>query len=107
MAILHTGKSILFKLKGDASEERAQEMMTAIAAFQKQLPNLIQSMHSGVDKSAQTQGFSYSFTMIFNNKEDLDTYIASEAHAQFTQKIGYPLIENAIVVDYEIPEPKF
>jgi len=45
--------------------------------------------------------------MIFNNKQDLDTYIASEAHTQFAQKIGYPLIQNAIVVDYEIPAPKF
>ncbi|KAF9108478.1 hypothetical protein BGX29_011734 [Mortierella sp. GBA35] len=82
-------------------------MMAAIAAFQSQLPDLIQSMHSGVDKSAQAQGFSYSFTMIFKNKKDLDTYIASEAHTQFAQRIGYPIIQDAIVVDYEIPEPKF
>ncbi|KAF9292334.1 hypothetical protein BGZ88_006423 [Linnemannia elongata] len=104
MAILHT---VLFKIKEDSSDEKAKEMMTAIAAFQNQLPELIQSMHSGVDKSAQTQGFSYSFTMIFKNKQDLDTYIASEAHTQFVQKIGYPLIKDAIVVDYEIPGSKF
>ncbi|KAK3841749.1 MAG: hypothetical protein J3R72DRAFT_444856 [Linnemannia gamsii] len=104
MAILHT---VLFKIKEESSDEKAQEMMAAIAAFQSQLPELIQSMHSGVDKSAQTQGFSYSFTMIFKNKQDLDTYIASEAHTQFAQKIGYPLIRDAIIVDYEIPESKF
>jgi len=34
-------------------------MMTAIAAFQNQLPELIVSMHSGVDLSAQAQGFGY------------------------------------------------
>ena len=45
--------------------------------------------------------------MIFKNKQDLDTYIASEAHTQFAQKIGYPLIKDAIIVDYEIPGSKF
>ncbi|KAG0311787.1 hypothetical protein BGZ97_011637 [Linnemannia gamsii] len=104
MAILHT---VLFKIKEDAADEKAKEMMAAVAAFKNQLPELILSMHSGVDKSAQTQGFSYSFTMIFKNKQDVDTYIASDAHTQFAQKIGYPLIKDAIIVDYEIPEPKF
>ncbi|KAF9541477.1 hypothetical protein EC957_003037 [Mortierella hygrophila] len=104
MPILHT---VLFKIKEDSSDDKVKEMMTAIAAFQNQLPELILSMHSGVDKSAQTQGFSYSFTMIFKNKQDLDTYIASEAHTQFAQKIGHPLIKDAIVVDYEIPGSKF
>ncbi|KAG0285088.1 hypothetical protein BGZ96_010628 [Linnemannia gamsii] len=104
MAILHT---VLFKINENATDEKAKEMMDAIAAFQNQLPEIILSMHSGVDKSAQNQGFSYSFTMIFKNKQDVDTYITSEAHTQFTQKIGYPLIKDAIVVDYEIPEPKF
>ncbi|KAF9126786.1 hypothetical protein BGW39_006355 [Mortierella sp. 14UC] len=104
MAILHT---VLFKIKEESSDDKAQEMMAAIAAFQSQHPELIQSMHSGVDKSAQTQGFSYSFTMIFKNKQDLDTYLASEAHTQFAHTIGYPLIKDAIVVDYEIPDSKF
>jgi hypothetical protein len=50
---------VLFKLREESSEEKAQKMMDALAAFQNQLPKLIQSMHSGVDKSAQTKGFSY------------------------------------------------
>jgi hypothetical protein len=56
---IYSFNAVLFKIKEDAADEKAKEMMAAVAAFKNQLPELILSMHSGVDKSAQTQGFSY------------------------------------------------
>jgi hypothetical protein len=44
--------------------------------------------------------------MVFKNREDLESYIASEAHTRFAETIGYSLIKDFIVVDYEIPESK-
>ncbi|KAF9190698.1 hypothetical protein BGZ51_008340 [Haplosporangium sp. Z 767] len=102
MAILH---SVLFKARPTATTEQTAAMMAAIAAFKDQLPDLIQSMYSGVDSSPQTKGFSYSFTMIFKNRADIDTYLASKEHRQFEKKMRHILMD-AIVVDYEIPDTK-
>ena len=85
-----------FQWKPDASEEQKAKATKDIAAFQGQIPGLLET-HVGPNISPRGKGYTFGGIMRFNDQPALDAYVRHPAH-QALLKWLVPLID-AIELD--------
>ncbi|KAG0297749.1 hypothetical protein BGZ98_000439 [Dissophora globulifera] len=102
MTIAHV---VLLKVKPSVSEEKAQEILKALAGLREKLPKgVMQSVHLGTNFAVHNQGFTHSFTMTFKTKEDLEFYNVSEVHQDVAKNLVFPNIDDVLAVDYNVAD---
>jgi antibiotic biosynthesis monooxygenase (ABM) superfamily enzyme len=69
----------VFQWKPDASEAQKDKAAREIAAFQGQIPGLLQT-HVGPNISPRGKGYTFGGIMQFKDKESLDAYVHNPAH---------------------------
>ena len=68
-----------FRWKPDASEAQKDNAAREIAAFQGQIPGLLQT-HVGPNISPRGKGYTFGGIMQFKDKAALDSYVQNPAH---------------------------
>ena len=68
-----------FQWKPDATEEQKGRARKAIAAFQGQIPGLLET-HVGPNISPRGKGYTFGGIMRFKDKAALDAYVQHPAH---------------------------
>lgn len=88
---------VLFKFTDDAS---AKEVSEALAALEGKI-DVIKGFEWGtnVSKEGLDKGLTHGFTFTFQTQEDLDTYIAHEAHKAFVASLDGK-VADVCVFDY-------
>jgi hypothetical protein len=85
-----------FQWKPEASEDQKQRATKVIAAFQGQIPGLLET-HAGPNLSPRGKGYTFGGIMRFKDAASLDAYTQHPAH-QALLKWLVPLID-AIELD--------
>ncbi|KAG0256729.1 hypothetical protein BG011_004338 [Mortierella polycephala] len=101
MAVAHI---ILLKLKPSVTEEQGHDILEAVVALKDKIPDVMESVHLGVNFAARAKGFTHGFTMVFKDKAALETYDKSPEHIKVVQEIIRPNIDDIIAFDYEIED---
>jgi antibiotic biosynthesis monooxygenase (ABM) superfamily enzyme len=68
-----------FHWKPDASETQKEKAAEEIAAFQGQIPGLLQT-HVGPNISPRAKGYTFGGIMQFKDRASLDAYVQHPAH---------------------------
>ena len=68
-----------FRWKPDTSEAQKDKAAKEIAAFQGQIPGLLQT-HVGLNISPRGKGYTFGGIMQFKDKASLDAYVQHPAH---------------------------
>jgi hypothetical protein len=68
-----------FQWKPDTSEAQKDKAAREIAAFQGQIPGLLQT-HVGPNISPRGKGYTFGGIMLFKDKASLDAYVQNPAH---------------------------
>jgi hypothetical protein len=68
-----------FQWKPDTSEAQKDKAAREIAAFQGQIPGLLQT-HVGPNISPRGKGYTFGGIMQFKDKDSLDAYVQNPAH---------------------------
>ena len=85
-----------FQWKPDASEDQKQRAAKEIAAFQGQIPGLLET-HAGPNLSPRGKGYTFGGIMRFKDAASLDAYTRHPAHLALLKWL-VPLID-AIELD--------
>lgn len=96
---------VLFKFKESATPEQIREIESAFAKLPDQI-DVIKDFEWGKMDNAEVgmnDGLTHSFLVTFKNKADLEKYLPHAAHQLFVGKVK-PLLEKAVVFDYEAKE---
>ncbi len=92
---------VLLKWNQVLSEEQLTTFNAAYAALPKQIPTIRNIAH-GPDKQFYPGNYDYVLMLDFDNKADLDEYVASPAHAELLEKIVGPFLEGWAIAQIEI-----
>lgn len=95
---------ILVKAKPETTEELAQEVLKDIAGLKDSLPNLIESVHLGVNFSPRSRGYTHGFTMIFKDRAALDQYATAPEHVKIIHERIHPHFDDTLAFDYDVAE---
>jgi antibiotic biosynthesis monooxygenase (ABM) superfamily enzyme len=68
-----------FQWKPDTSEAQKDKAAREIAAFQGQIPGLLQT-HIGPNISPRGKGYTFGGIMLFKDKASLEAYVQNPAH---------------------------
>lgn len=96
---------VLFQFKESATPEQIKEIETAFAKLPEQI-DVIKGFEWGLMDNIEVgmnQGLTHGFTLTFKDKADLGKYLPHAAHQEFVSKVK-PLLEKALVFDYEVKE---
>jgi len=85
-----------FQWKPDTSDAQKHRAAKEIAAFQGQIPGLLQT-HLGPNISPRGKGYTFGGIMLFKDKASMDAYVQHPAHQALLQWL-VPLID-AIELD--------
>lgn len=92
---------VLFKLKQDAGEAQKQRMHAELKALQQKIDG-IEFLTVGENFSSRNQGFQVGLVVRFRNRAALEAYLPHPAHRDCVDQYIRPIMEDVIVVDYEI-----
>lgn len=84
---------VLLKWNQEISAEQLATFNEAYAALPRKIPT-IQNICHGADQGFYPGNYNYVLMLDFKNKDDLDNYVASPAHAELLEKIVGPFLEN-------------
>src|SRR5262249_21919757 len=92
---------VLFKLKPEATDDQRAEMCRALGELGGHVPGIL-DISCGVNFSNRNQGFDVGLTVKFVDRAALDGYLPHPAHRGAVETYVRPIMEDVIVVDYEI-----
>ena len=92
---------VLFKLKSDAPPEAVQAMVDGLSGLRTSIPGIV-DLTVGENFGDRSQGFTHGLTVRFQSRQALDDYIPHPAHQKAVQELIRPILDEIIVVDYEI-----
>ena len=96
---------VLFQFKPTATPEQVKEIETEFAKLPAQI-DVIKDFECGKMDNAEVglnDGLTHAFLVTFKDKRDLERYLPHAAHQSFVSKVK-PLLEKALVFDYEAKE---
>ncbi|WP_372749268.1 Dabb family protein [Litorivivens sp.] len=92
---------VLLKWNQEIDDAQLEIFDKAYAALPEKIPT-IQNICHGPDKNFYPGNFNYVLMLDFNNKDDLDNYVASPAHAELLEKVVGPFLEGWAIAQIEI-----
>lgn len=96
---------VLFKFKAYASPEKIQNLKNEISKQKGTVPGLLE-ISFGEDFTGRTKGFTHAEVAIFEDRKSLETFNKSNYHQQLVANHIKPLLEEILVLDYEMTSPK-
>lgn len=94
---------VTFKFNGNITLEKEQALLKQIKAFKGKIPGIVE-LTAGINCTEEIEnihGYTLGLRITFENKQALDNYLPHPIHQQFVSSL-YEVIDNVIVVDYEI-----
>ena len=94
---------VLLKLKPDATTEQKATLLDGLIALEDKIPG-IESVSGGDDNSPEGKGhgFDWAFVMTFADAEARDAYLPNPDHQALGQDLLRPIVDDVLVLDYEI-----
>lgn len=92
---------VLFKLKAAATAEQKERMLAGLKTLRQSVPGIV-DLSCGVNFSERSQGYEIGLVVRFTDRAALDAYLPHPAHRAVVEEKVRPIMESAIVVDYEI-----
>ena len=96
---------VLFQFKDSATPEQVKEIVDAFAKLPSEIDVIKDFEMRKMDNAevGMNDGLTHSFVVTFKDKADLEKYLPHTAHQAFVSKVK-PLLEKALVFDYEAKE---
>jgi Stress responsive A/B Barrel Domain len=94
---------VTFKFNENITPEKKQNLLNQIKSFKGRIPGIVE-LTAGInvtEETEQIQGYILGLRITFKNKQALDNYLPHPFHQEFVSSLS-GIIENVIVVDYEI-----
>ncbi|WP_077619354.1 Dabb family protein [Bacillus sinesaloumensis] len=94
---------VVFKFNEKITKQRYQELLNQLLGFKKTIPGIV-DLSAGMNVTGETdkiQGYNLGLRITFEDRQALDDYLPHPIHQQFGASLQ-EVIENVIVVDYEI-----
>jgi len=92
---------VLFKVKSGVASEAVAEMIAALRGLRDQVPG-IADLTVGANFSDRNQGYTHGLVVRFRDKAALEAYLPHAAHQAAVQNCIRPIVDDVLVVDYEI-----
>ncbi|MEH7118812.1 Dabb family protein [Neobacillus vireti] len=94
---------VTFKFNGNITLEKEKALLQQIKEFKGKIPG-IEELTAGVNMTEEIEnkhGYTLALRITFENKQALDHYLPHPVHQEFVSSLN-GIIDNVIVVDYEI-----
>lgn len=92
---------VLFKVKDATTPDAVEAMVSSLCDLEGQVPGIV-NLTVGSNFSDRSKGFTHGLVVRFRNPEALETYITHPAHEAVVKERIRPIVDDIIVVDYEI-----
>lgn len=92
---------VLFKVKREASPEAIEAMLTELSGLKDQVPGIV-DLTRGTNFSDRSQGYTHGLVVRFQDRRALESYLPHPAHQAVVENRIRPIIDDVMVVDYEI-----
>ena len=92
---------VLFKVKAGMPEAAVRAMLDGLAGLKTRVPGIVQ-LSAGTNTSDRNKGFTHGLVVRFQDQAGLEHYLPHPAHQEVVQTRIKPIIEELVVVDYEI-----
>jgi hypothetical protein len=94
---------VSFKFKESIPLEKQQELALQLLSFKGKIPGILE-VTAGVNVTEEVenaQGYTLGLRITFEDKQALNDYLPHPLHKEFLSALD-GMIENVIVVDYEV-----
>lgn len=94
---------VTFKFNEHITDGKQQELLQQLLAFKEKIDGIVE-LTAGLNTTEeveQIQGYTLGLRITFESKKALDNYLPHPLHQAFISSLD-GVIENVIVVDYEI-----
>ena len=94
---------VTFKFNENITLEKEQALLQQIKAFKGKIPGIVE-LTAGMNATEEIEnihGYTLALRITFENKQALDHYLPHPTHQEFVASLN-GIIDNVIVVDYEI-----
>lgn len=92
---------VMFKFKADASPEKIQNLKNEILKQKGTVSGLL-DISFGEDFTGRAKGFTHAELAVFKDKKSLEAFNKSDYHQQLITNFIKPVLEEILVLDYEI-----
>ncbi|MED4225263.1 Dabb family protein [Neobacillus cucumis] len=94
---------VTFKFNENITQEKEQALLQQLKAFKGEIPGIVE-LTAGLNMTEEIEnihGYTLALRITFENKQALDHYLPHPVHQEFVSSL-IGIIENVIVIDYEI-----
>ncbi|KKI89879.1 stress protein [Bacillus sp. SA1-12] len=94
---------VTFKFNENITPEIEQELLKQLKDFKGKIPGILE-LTAGINMTEETeqiQGYTLGLRVTFESKQALNDYLPHPVHQAFVSSLS-GIIDNVIVVDYEI-----
>ena len=92
---------VLFRVKAHTQVEDELKMLNGLRSLPGHVASIVE-LSCGKNTSDRSQGFTHGLLVRFRSQADLDAYIVHPEHRRIVSECISPIVENVIVVDYEV-----
>lgn len=94
---------VSFKFNENITAGKEQDLLKLLKAFKGKIPGILE-LTAGINVTEEIEnkhGYTLALRVTFENKQALDNYLPHPVHQEFVSSLN-GIIDNVIVVDYEI-----
>ncbi len=93
--------AVLFKVRAGTPAEAVAAMIAGLRGLRSQVPGVV-DLTAGTNFSDRSKGYTHGLVVRFTDKTALDGYLPHPAHRDVVERLIRPIIEDVLVVDYEV-----
>ena len=90
---------VLFKFKESTTEDSKNNMLEKLLNLKNEIKE-IREISCGENFTDRSKGFEFGLRVLFDSKDDLNTYAVHPAHVAVVEEIIKPIISDIIALDY-------
>ncbi len=96
------GHNVLLNLKEGTTEKQLEDLRSSMIKLSREIQGVI-SINFGENISPENldKGFTYRFFIVFKSYSDFENYLPHPGHEEVRDKYILPIIDDALVFDYE------
>ena len=91
---------LLFSFRPDADESERESVLEGLREFPQWFPRM-RSFELGRNESRRDTAYEYGMTLVFDNFDDLHSYLDSNRHEHFVNGRFRPTISKRTIVSFE------
>ncbi|TQM72059.1 catechol-2,3-dioxygenase [Actinomadura hallensis] len=94
--------NLAFRFREDAPAEAVESLLAELRTFPQRYPGM-REFTLGANISTRSTRYTHGFSVKFDSEADLKAYLESESHERFVRERWRPIMDDHIIVTYEIP----